>query len=40
MQRSLHKLTHTTASEVGGAVQIGDPITEKIMLDVLLQAAC
>jgi phosphoribosylformylglycinamidine synthase len=32
------ELTHTTASEVGSAVQIGDPITEKKMLDVLLQA--
>lgn len=32
------ELTHTTASEVGSAVQIGDPITEKKVLDVLLQA--
>lgn len=32
------ELTHTTASEVGSAVQIGDPITEKKCLDVLLQA--
>jgi phosphoribosylformylglycinamidine synthase len=32
------ELTHTTAVEVGSAVQIGDPITEKKMLDVLLQA--
>jgi phosphoribosylformylglycinamidine synthase subunit PurSL len=32
------ELTDTTASEVGSAVQIGDPITEKKMLDVLLQA--
>lgn len=32
------ELTHTTAEEVGSAVQIGDPITEKKMMDVLLQA--
>jgi len=32
------ELTHTTASDVGSAVQIGDPITEKKVLDVLLQA--
>ncbi|MBK9711502.1 MAG: phosphoribosylformylglycinamidine synthase subunit PurL [Kouleothrix sp.] len=32
------ELTHTTAEEVGSAVQIGDPITEKKVLDVLLQA--
>ncbi|MEO7910858.1 MAG: phosphoribosylformylglycinamidine synthase subunit PurL, partial [Roseiflexaceae bacterium] len=32
------ELTHTTAVDVGSAVQIGDPITEKKMLDVLLQA--
>jgi phosphoribosylformylglycinamidine synthase subunit PurSL len=32
------ELTATTASEVGSAVQIGDPITEKKVLDVLLQA--
>lgn len=32
------ELTHTTATEVGSAVQIGDPITEKKFLDVLLQA--
>lgn len=32
------ELTHTTAQEVGSAVQIGDPITEKKVLDVLLQA--
>ncbi|MBX0327973.1 phosphoribosylformylglycinamidine synthase subunit PurL [Oscillochloris sp. ZM17-4] len=32
------ELTHSTAAEVGSAVQIGDPITEKKLLDVLLQA--
>jgi phosphoribosylformylglycinamidine synthase len=32
------ELTHTTASEVGTAVQIGDPITEKKVIDVILQA--
>ena len=32
------ELTHTTAKDVGTAVQIGDPITEKKVLDVLLQA--
>jgi phosphoribosylformylglycinamidine synthase II len=32
------ELTHTTAQDVGAAVQIGDPITEKKVLDVLLQA--
>lgn len=32
------ELTHQTAAEVGSAVQIGDPITEKKFLDVLLQA--
>src|ERR687883_68864 len=32
------ELTHTTAEEVGSAVQIGDPITEKKVLDVLIQA--
>lgn len=32
------ELTHTTAQEVGSAVQIGDPITEKKLLDVLIQA--
>ncbi len=32
------ELTHTTASNVGSAVQIGDPITEKKLLDVLMQA--
>jgi phosphoribosylformylglycinamidine synthase II len=32
------ELTHTTAEEVGSAVQIGDPITEKKMIDVVLQA--
>ncbi|NWF81514.1 MAG: phosphoribosylformylglycinamidine synthase subunit PurL [Chloroflexi bacterium] len=32
------ELTHQTAVTVGSAVQIGDPITEKKLLDVLLQA--
>jgi phosphoribosylformylglycinamidine synthase len=32
------ELTHTTAQDVGSAVQIGDPITEKKVLDVILQA--
>jgi phosphoribosylformylglycinamidine synthase II len=32
------ELTHDTAATVGSAVQIGDPITEKKLLDVLLQA--
>jgi len=32
------ELTHTTAEEIGSAVQIGDPITEKKVLDVLIQA--
>ncbi|HWQ14667.1 MAG TPA: phosphoribosylformylglycinamidine synthase subunit PurL [Roseiflexaceae bacterium] len=32
------ELTHTTAEEVGSAVQIGDPITEKKLIDVILQA--
>jgi phosphoribosylformylglycinamidine synthase len=32
------ELTHTTAEEVGSAVQIGDPITEKKVLDVLMAA--
>ncbi len=32
------ELTHSTAAEVGSAVQIGDPITEKKLLDVLLHA--
>lgn len=32
------ELTDTTAAEVGTAVQIGDPITEKKFLDVLMQA--
>ena len=32
------ELSHSTASEVGSAVQIGDPITEKKLLDVLLVA--
>ena len=35
---SLIELTHDTATSVGSAVQIGDPITEKQLLDVLLQA--
>lgn len=32
------ELTHTTAEDVGSAVQIGDPITEKKILDIILQA--
>ena len=32
------ELTHTTAQDVGAAVQIGDPITEKKVIDVILQA--
>ena len=32
------ELTHDTAETVGAAVQIGDPITEKTVIDVLLQA--
>jgi phosphoribosylformylglycinamidine synthase len=32
------ELTHTTAEEVGSAVQIGDPITEKKLIDVIMQA--
>ncbi len=32
------ELTHETAEKVGAAVQIGDPITEKTVIDVLLQA--
>ena len=32
------ELTSTTAEEVGSAVQIGDPITEKKLIDVILQA--
>ncbi|GAB4443523.1 MAG: phosphoribosylformylglycinamidine synthase subunit PurL [Chloroflexi bacterium OHK40] len=35
---SSEELTHTSAATVGSAVQIGDPITEKKLLDVLLQA--
>jgi phosphoribosylformylglycinamidine synthase len=35
---SSEELSHTTATDVGSAVQIGDPITEKKTLDVLLQA--
>ncbi len=35
---SSEELTHSTAEEVGSAVQIGDPITEKKLLDVLIQA--
>ncbi len=33
------ELTHQTAEIVGAAVQIGDPITEKQVIDVLLQAS-
>ena len=33
------ELTHQTAETVGAAVQIGDPITEKQMIDVVLAAA-
>ena len=32
------ELTHDTAELVGAAVQIGDPVTEKTVIDVLLQA--
>ena len=32
------ELTHTTAHDVGTAVQIGDPITEKKTLDIIMQA--
>lgn len=32
------ELTHTTAQEAGSAVQIGDPITEKKLIDVVIQA--
>ncbi|MEN9934858.1 MAG: hypothetical protein RLZZ387_1437 [Chloroflexota bacterium] len=32
------ELTHSTVEEVGSAVQIGDPITEKKLIDVILQA--
>ena len=32
------ELTHDTAETVGAAVQIGDPVTEKTVIDVLLQA--
>ena len=35
---SSEELTHDTAVTVGSAVQIGDPITEKTVIDVLLQA--
>ncbi len=35
---SSEELTHSTAEEVGSAVQIGDPISEKKFMDVLLQA--
>ncbi len=35
---SSEELTYDTAEMVGSAVQIGDPITEKTMIDVLLQA--
>jgi phosphoribosylformylglycinamidine synthase len=33
------ELTHQTAETVGAAVQIGDPVTEKQVIDVLLQAS-
>ncbi len=36
---SSEELTHDTAEIVGSAVQIGDPITEKTLVDVLLQAS-
>lgn len=32
------ELTHTTAQEAGSAVQIGDPITEKKLIDVVIKA--
>ncbi len=32
------ELTHTTAQEAGSAVQIGDPITEKKLIDVVVRA--
>ena len=35
---SSEELTHETAELVGAAVQIGDPITEKTVIDVVLQA--
>jgi len=35
---SSEELTHQTAETVGAAVQIGDPITEKKVIDVVLQA--
>lgn len=35
---SSEELTHQTAELVGAAVQIGDPITEKRVIDVVLQA--
>ena len=35
---SSEELTHETAETVGAAVQIGDPITEKKVIDVVLQA--
>jgi phosphoribosylformylglycinamidine synthase len=35
---SSEELTHTTAQDVGSAVQIGDPITEKKVMDVIMQA--
>lgn len=35
---SSEELTHSTAQDVGSAVQIGDPITEKKVLDIILQA--
>lgn len=36
---SSEELTHETAEIVGAAVQIGDPITEKGVIDVVLQAS-
>ncbi len=32
------ELTHTTAQEAGSAVQIGDPITEKKLIDIVINA--
>jgi phosphoribosylformylglycinamidine synthase len=36
---SSEELTHETADIVGAAVQIGDPVTEKGVIDVVLQAS-
>lgn len=36
---SSEELTHETAEIVGAAVQIGDPVTEKGVIDVVLQAS-